>query len=242
MRAFLRTAGLTLALVQALCGTSSALTPPYQFITLNAPNTPINTQFFGINDATTAVGFFTDQSFVTHGVIYSGGLTGFNVSANYTPIDVPVRGEDGTFAIGINNPGTVSGFYLDSNDNSHAFLYTGGLAGPQVAANYITYNDPNSPSGTTGQGINDNGVVVGFYTDSQRAIHGFVYSGGTTGTGVAANYMTLDDPNGVNGTMAEGINKSGQIVGTFLRILIPAESPRSPRRRSRSMGGQLRAA
>jgi probable HAF family extracellular repeat protein len=37
--------------------------------------------------------------------------------------------------------------------------------------------------------------------------HGFIYSDG--------NYKTLDDPLGVQGTVAEGINDKGQIVGYY---------------------------
>jgi hypothetical protein len=41
----------------------------------------------------------------------------------YTTID---DGTNGTFPGGINNVGTVSGFYLDSGGAGHGFVYSGG--------------------------------------------------------------------------------------------------------------------
>jgi hypothetical protein len=45
---------------------------------------------------------------------------------------------------------------------------------------------------------------VGHYNNG---LHGFLYRGGT--------YTTLDDPLATNGTIAAGINASGQIVGQY---------------------------
>jgi uncharacterized membrane protein len=48
---------------------------------------------------------------------------------------------------------------------------------------------------------------VGFFSDASFIGHGFLLSGG--------QYTTLDDPNGVFGTSAYGINSRGDIVGAF---------------------------
>ena len=45
-----------------------------------------------------------------------------------------------------------------------------------------------------------------FY-DSNNVAHGFLYDNG--------KYITLDDPVGVIGTLAFGINNSGEIVGWY---------------------------
>lgn len=56
-------------------------------------------------------------------------------------------------------------------------------------------------------GVNVDGEVVGYYTDSIGS-HGYVY--------LAGNYTTLDDPNALPGnTFAEGINAEGEIVGYY---------------------------
>ena len=49
----------------------------------------------------------------------------------------------------------------------------------------------------------NHGPLVG----AASGLHGFLFSGGT--------YTTLDDPLGTNGTIATGINNTGQIVGTY---------------------------
>jgi len=61
-------------------------------------------------------------------------------------------------------------------------------------------------------GINDQGQIVGYYTDASGAAHGFLYSNG--------QFTTLDDPNAgtgnFQGTLASRINNAGQIIGEFV--------------------------
>src|SRR5512133_3211041 len=61
---------------------------------------------------------------------------------------------------------------------------------------YTTIDGPLVTTGLVG-GINDNGQIVGSYTNNSGG-HGFLLSGGT--------YTTLDDPLGVGSTSAQGIN------------------------------------
>ena len=63
-------------------------------------------------------------------------------------------------------------------------------------------------------GINDKGIVVGYYGDSTLSQHGFFYN---THTGV---YTFLDDPseafnNGVEVTQITGITDSNEITGFY---------------------------
>jgi probable HAF family extracellular repeat protein len=71
---------------------------------------------------------------------------------------------------------------------------------------YITLTDPVGSS-TAPLGIGDEGQVIGFYRDGNGDAHGFLYSGGS--------YTAIDDPLGVGGTIATGINNNGQIVGYY---------------------------
>ncbi|HEY7993009.1 MAG TPA: hypothetical protein VID24_02215 [Candidatus Eremiobacteraceae bacterium] len=58
-------------------------------------------------------------------------------------------------------------------------------------------------------GVNDSGVIVGWYIDRQLNIHGFSLTNGT---------MTpINDPRGTN-TQLFGINASGAIVGSYTTI------------------------
>lgn len=58
--------------------------------------------------------------------------------------------------------------------------------------------------GTTSEGINNAGAVVGSYTASDGSVHGYVYAGG--------QFTTLDAPDSL-WTMAFGINDAGVVVG-----------------------------
>src|SRR5262249_9647340 len=63
--------------------------------------------------------------------------------------------------------------------------------------------------GTTANGVNDSGQVVGYYLDVNGLAHGFLYSGGNFGT-----YTTIDV--GAKGTFLTGINDARPVVGYFL--------------------------
>ena len=67
---------------------------------------------------------------------------------------------------------------------------------------------PNSTF-TQALGLNNRGQVVGAYMDSSGLTHGFVY------TVSSGHYATVDDPNGVGSTIANGINDGGAIVGSL---------------------------
>jgi len=124
----------------------------------------------------------------------------------YTTLDDPL-GPLGTSAQGINTSGQIAGYYLDSSNSSHGFLYSGGT--------YTTLDDPLANAvagGTAANGINGAGQIIGYYRDATFKYHGFLYSGGASGT-----YTTLpDDPSaGPLGIVPYGINASGQIVGYY---------------------------
>src|SRR5437764_14931362 len=59
---------------------------------------------------------------------------------------------------------------------------------------------------TEAMSINDRGDVVGFYTQSDATMHGFLFSQGA--------YSSIDFP-GATLTGAMGINNNGQIVGFY---------------------------
>jgi probable HAF family extracellular repeat protein len=86
------------------------------------------------------------------------------------------------------------------------------VAGSQGAAQeqsvtFTTIDFPGSIS-TNAQGINANGEIVGFYTDTAGRVHGFLRSG--------ENYRSIDFP-GARSTTARGIGPAGDIVGTYQR-------------------------
>ena len=52
-------------------------------------------------------------------------------------------------------------------------------------------------------------MAVGFYADAQNIPHGLVYNS------VNGEWTVVNDPAGVNGTVLNGINDKGQIVGFY---------------------------
>jgi hypothetical protein len=127
-------------------------------------------------------------------------------AATFTTIDYP--GALGTIATGINNEGTVVGFYFDSSGGANGFAENSGVFS-KIAA-------PSALNGTFVTGINDAGTMVGYYYAGAPGSgpYGFVYSAGI--------FTTIDPPgaahaasNGVVGSWAEGINNNGAIVGYY---------------------------
>jgi probable HAF family extracellular repeat protein len=83
-----------------------------------------------------------------------------------------------TNAVSINASGQVAGYYLDSNNIEHGFIYSNG--------NYTDVTDPSAARYTVAQAINASGQVVGVYLDSNSIYHGFIYYNGS--------YTNLTDP------------------------------------------------
>lgn len=122
---------------------------------------------------------------------------GTSLAITYTPIDEPLVGSSiGTVVTGISGSNIV-GFYGDSANSVHGFLYDG--------STYKTLDNPLGIGRTYANGISG-GNVVGQYYDSSGGSHGFLYNGTT--------YTTLDDPLGAHGTLANGIS-GGVIVGSY---------------------------
>ncbi|SRR6266568_1394144 len=61
-------------------------------------------------------------------------------------------------------------------------------------------------------GVNINNDVVGYYSDTQGRLRGFLLSGGV--------YTNVDFPGPVHSTFAQGINDSGEIVGYYQNTAI----------------------
>jgi hypothetical protein len=68
-------------------------------------------------------------------------------------------------------------------------------------------SSPRRREAARGVCVNDNGMIVGYYVDSNDVKHGFLSSHG--------EFTTVDDPLGVKGTIVTGINDSEKIVGIY---------------------------
>src|SRR5271169_1243678 len=164
------------------------------FTTVDSPGTAFN-QLLGINDGLTAVGYSSlDPAGMTLQRSYMVNGTTFTYLDGLLP-----SGVGNNQAVGINNGGTVAGFFVDSGGATHGYLLVG-----------TTFTQLDYPGSTLTQafGINNNGEVVGIYNDASNVQHGFTYKGGI--------WTTVDDPLGIGSTLINGLNDKGQLVGFYM--------------------------
>src|ERR1700730_15290791 len=102
------------------------------------------------------------------------GTTSSHVIALDAPgADMTTGSFNGTFAMGINNAGVITGSYIDVNDVNYGFLRT-------PDGKYTKFQAPGADTtagsfnGTSPSAINDLGVVTGSYADAKSFFHGFL--------------------------------------------------------------------
>ena len=158
------------------------------FITIDPP-TSVQTFVSAINAYNEVVGHFYSAT-ASHGFVRDAG-------GNYKLLDVP--GATSTTPSGINDTAVVVGVANDAS-GAHGFLW-------DAQHRYTVFDVPGAKSGTTYPvGINQNGVVTGFYFDTDNDSHGFVRN-------QAGSFTTfVADVNGTQ-TQSAAINASGQITG-----------------------------
>jgi uncharacterized membrane protein len=149
----------------------------------------------GINNENTIAGSFTVNpnlpTETTQGFVLKHGV--------YTVFNYPDPDAVETLLTDINNNGTISGRWFDSQGNYHGFVrYKDGSLVPVEFPGAV---------GTVTHGLNNQDQVVGWYFDTDYNVHGFVLSKGV--------YTTLDFPNDGGNSEALGINDEGVVVGTY---------------------------
>jgi hypothetical protein len=151
------------------------------FITINAPSGPNVVNAQGITDKGLVVGFYVGTDGQVHGFMANqrstknGKLTGVAIADPSIPT---VQGELGaTFVfsqvLGINRHGIAVGYYGDSTNSQHGFLYN------THTGKYTFLDDPseafsNGVEVTQITGITNSGEITGFYSDANGVFHGFV--------------------------------------------------------------------
>jgi uncharacterized membrane protein len=142
-----------------------------------------NTELFDVNQLGAAVGSFSVSPSVTKGFML--------VNGNYTTIAYPSA--PATYAQAINDNGVIVGSYATSVYNG--FVWQNGT--------FTTINHPHAKYGTTLNGVNNSGVIVGNQLAGDRNF-GFIYENGA--------FKSIVYPGG-NYTLAGGINNNGLISG-----------------------------
>ena len=165
-----------------------------------------------INMSGASVGNYQDNSgnFVSHIFLRSpeGSLTTFDAPGAGTGI-YQGTGCPGCFS-GLNQAGAIAGTYTDANKVFHGFLRN-------PAGEFTRIDAPGAGTGA-GQGtgcfsdcpvgLNDGGMIMGSYFDSNNMQHGFV-------RGPAGQFTTVDPP-GTAGTQPQRINEFGVITGYYI--------------------------
>jgi hypothetical protein len=136
-----------------------------RIVTFDAPRAGTaarqGTQAWGINLAGAVVGYCIDSGFLYHGFVRAPNGTIATFSAPAARV---------TFAVGINDAGTVVGSY-SRNDVSHGFVRS-------ANGTITTFNAPGAGYGS-GQGtfaarIDRAGAIVGSFVDASGLSHGFL--------------------------------------------------------------------
>ena len=130
-------------------------------------------------------------------------VSGAAKGGTFTVFDVPGAGTgflEGTFALGINPAGAITGYYQDADFGYHGFVRA-------ADGTITTFDAPDDVGGTFPQGINPAGTITGYYQDADFFGHGFLRS--------PDGVITTFDPPGSIFTSAISINPAGAITGNY---------------------------
>jgi len=244
-------AGLAPGPIRAGVIGSPVIAGGYTFINFDGPNSGVNagagTNVNGIANNGAAVGFslgnaglFTnfvrnpDGTFTTLNLGGAGSAMAMGINSagdvvgtqNGTAFFLPNGGLPGTLttpagattAFGVNDQGNIVGQFNSATASPGFFLANSAGNG------LITINPPSGPNIVNAQGVNDNGLVVGFYVGTDGQDHGFItrvssaQNGSLSGTGVAdpAIPNVAGEP-GATFVFSQilGVNDSGIAVGYY---------------------------
>jgi hypothetical protein len=177
------------------------------FVEENVPGAA-QTQVVGINNLHTGthipitVGFWVDGDGTNYGFYRDIKGAFYKIVNPATPIvqGVPQMNQ----LLGINDKLQAAGFYINASGAARGYIYD---ANNSSFSADITLPQSFKAVSITATGINNNGLISGFYTDKKGGMHGFLISAGEA-------IGPLDYPDGTN-TMLFGINNNGQVVGTY---------------------------
>ena len=116
------------------------------------------------------------RSIIGFALVIVVGLTGISVAAppSYTVVDLGTLEEGNSIVVrGLNNNGDIASGYCSSSSNCEVASF-GSLHGFVLSAGKFVSLDVPGAAGTLAFGINDRGLIVGAYTDTNLRVHGFV--------------------------------------------------------------------
>lgn len=128
-------------------------------LTMITPPGGSNPTAAAINNSGDITGFFTVGKATKGWLLKGGAFTVFSYPNSST-----------TTPLGINIHDEIVGAYVDGNGMTHGFT----LKTPVKGATFASYDDPKGIGSTTFNGLNDKGVIVGFYGPTPNNTHGLL--------------------------------------------------------------------
>ncbi len=171
---------------------------PSAFTTENFPNSAM-TQVVGINNSQTTDGFYVDNSGITHGFFRTS-------NGEFKTVDFPGPQIATSFnqLLSQNDYYEAAGYYSNSINNTTPdipYVYD------EVGGVFHVITIPGAVGGAQATGINNSGMVCGFFIDANNVNHGYLLNRGV--------FMKLDVPDSTF-TQALGLNNRGQVVGSWM--------------------------
>jgi uncharacterized membrane protein len=171
---------------------------PNAFTSENFPNSMM-TQVVGINNSRTTAGFYVDYAGKTHGFFRTA-------AGQFTTVDYPGAPTSTSFnqLLSQNDYYEAAGYYSASINNTTPdipYVYD------EVGGVFHVLTIPGAVGGAQATGINNSGVICGFFIDANNVNHGYLLNHGV--------FMPLDFP-GSTFTQALGLNNRGQVVGSYI--------------------------
>jgi len=144
---------------------------------LVAPNAAVATQTSDIANgagSNLVCGFYTDGNEINHGfeVFFNTGNHTFNRTLPLTANPAQIPNVQSLSPLGCNDHGAVVGFFTANNNTVHGFVFDG-TDWHQYDAVGSSQSTVLGVTGTTINGINNAGAVVGFFSDGMN-VNGFV--------------------------------------------------------------------
>ena len=180
------------------------LLPPYgpgNYINENFPGS-VQTQVTGLNNRGVTVGF---ASSMNNANMVNDNIGFVGVAGHFRTADFPTKSPATPPVdqlLGVNDSNVAVGFYTDAGGNNHGYEYN-------ISSNrYSSVTDPKLPGASlTPAGINAEGDVAGFYTNSAGTTDGFLKTHNGHFIDLAVR--------GAASTNALGVNSSDEVVGVY---------------------------
>ncbi len=166
---------------------------------------------YGITDLGTAGGLGLEPYCCSESVLVAGSASDGSAFL-YSPgggvqFIAPPPGYSCIVPTGVNDSGETIGYYSDAGfSNSHAFVYKPGVGVTplNIASNPVCLSNPMSNV----CGINNTGVITGYFTDANGIYHVCTMSA----AGVTTDLGTIDNSAYLNSIC---INDSGHVLGSY---------------------------